>query len=192
MRNRKRIALGAVGATVALAAAVGVAGAVTILTPASADQPAAGTARGETVVTFTEGAVSALGPLSPAGARPGAFGLSPSGLAVEGVFPIVGNSKNGVIDHVGGLTLRDGSSILTLRNYKIDTNTGVLTANGFANGSNLSRIDFLNVTPTAAAPGCAVSANLTLAKPAADALTLLFGAPDLTGAAIGTACVNPR
>ena len=187
MTINKRIAAG----VAAVAVALGAAGIAYVVTPANADQNRP-QAKGSTVVTFTEGAVDALGPLSPTAARPGAFGLSPSGLAVEGAFPIVGNAKGGVIDHVGGLTLTDGTDILTLRNYKIDTNAGVLTANGFVNGASSAGSTSSRLQLTPAQPGCDASADLTLAPAAAGALTALFDAPDLTGAAIGTACVDLR
>ena len=186
--NRKQRIVAGISAT---ALAVGAVGAAVAVTAASAE-PNRPTAKGSTTVTFTDGALSALGPLSPRAARPASLGASGNGLSVQASFPIVGNSKNGVIDHVGGLTLSSGTTVLTLRNYQIDTNTGVLTANGFVNGAKVGRIPFLDVALTAPAAGCDASANLTLDGVAADALTLLFGAPDLTGAAIGTGCVDYR
>lgn len=162
------------------------------VTPANNPTTPNGNARGLTVVTFSETAVGALGALNPTGAKPGVFGLNASGEAVQGAFPIVGNGRGGVIDHVGGLTFTDGDATLTLRGYRIDTTTGILSATAIVQGQRGATIDFLTVTPKAAAAGCAVSADLELAKPAADALTLVFGVPDLTGAPIGTACVTPR
>jgi len=199
------VALGAVGVAIAItpANAEPTSSAASTSTVQSASDQSAnvqsaspervqGKARGTTVVTFTEGAVAALAPLNPSAFKPGAFGFDANDQTVQGVFPIVGNAKAGVISHVGGLTLTDNNSIVTLSNYKIDTNKGVLTANGFVNGAKLTRINFLNVELTKPTSGCDASANLTLAAPAAKALSAVFDAPDLTGAAIGTACINFR
>ena len=190
MTRKQRLAAG-ITAVAAVAAAAGAAGIASAVGPADGDRqtPRAG---GSTVVNFTDSAVEALSPLNPTGNKPGAFGISPSGLAVQAVLPVVGNSSDGTIEHVGGLTLTDGTNILTLRNYTIDTTSGVLTASGFVNGSKLGKVDFLDVELTDPATGCDASANLTLAAPAADALTALFDAPNLTGADIGTACVDLR
>jgi hypothetical protein len=124
--------------------------------------------------------------------KPGVFGLTAYGLAVQAVFPIVGKPDSGIIKHTGGLSFTDGQSTLVLRNYVINTTSGVLTAKGRVDNVNLGRVPFLNVELTAPAQGCDASANLTLATPAAQALTKIFGAPDLSGAAIGTACINFR
>jgi hypothetical protein len=161
-------------------------------TPAGDAVTPKGNARGSTVVTFSEPAIEALGPLNPTGAKPGVFGLTASGEAVQAAFPIVGNGRGSVIDHVGGLTFTDGDATLTLRGYRIDTTTGILSATAIVPGQRGATVDFLTVTPTGSTLDCAVSADLALAKPAADALSLVFDVPDLTGAPIGTACVNPR
>ncbi len=68
----------------------------------------------------------------------------------------------------------------------------MVTAKAVVPGQRAATVDFLALAPAAAEPGCAVRAQLTLAKPAADALSLVFGVDDLTGAPIGTACVTPR
>lgn len=146
-------------------------------------------AGGYTVVRFTEAAVEALGPLEPTGVKPGAFGLSPTGLGVEAAFPITGDATDGVIEHTGALALRSDIGALTLGDYRIDTAKGVLTATATIQGQAPTTIEFLTVAPTEPATGCDVSANVTLTKQAADALTLVLGAPDLTGAPIGNACV---
>ena len=207
MTNMKRIA----AITAAAAVAVGTVGLVLVVAPANADQTqsqtvatntapaaaevenvAARSARGSTVVTFNANAIAVLSPLKPKGLKPGVFGLSAYGLSVQAVFPIVGDAQSGVIKHVGGLSFTDGQSTLVLRNYVINTTSGVLTARGRVNNVNLGRVPFLNVALTSAAQGCDASADLTVAAPAAQALTKIFGAPDLTGAAIGTACINFR
>jgi len=208
MKITKRIAAAA-SATALTLAAVGVAIAVT---PAMADpdqmkgaaaanpvtaefkpvEQAQRKARGATVVTLSDSALAALSPLSPEAAQPGVFGLSANGLSAQAVFPVVGSPKNGVINHVGGLTLNDGERSLILRNYSINTTTGVLSASGFIDGGKLAPVAFMDVELTAPAQGCDASANLTMAAPAAQILTGLFDVPDLTGAALGTACIGLR
>ncbi len=149
-----------------------------------------GKARGATTVTLnsgTIGAVVGLG-LTPAAVAPGVLGGNP----LQASFPIVGNSKGGVITHAGGLSLTAGSTSLALTNYNIDTNTGVLTAVAALNGSVVGRIPLFDLGSAPAQSGCAATAELTLDTAAAGALTAIFGAPDLTGADFGSACVAPR
>jgi hypothetical protein len=176
--------------TAGLALAAGAALAVSALAvPANAVSPA-GKARGATTVTLdagTIGAVVGLG-LSPAAAAPGVLGGDP----LKASFPIVGNSKGGIIKHTGGLTLTGGEDTLALTNYWIDTNEGVLTAAAALNGDGLGRIPLFELGSAPASSACAASASLALTSDAAEALTMIFGAPNLTGADFGDACVAPR
>jgi hypothetical protein len=174
--------IGAVAAVATLALSVTI-GSADALTPK-------GKARGATTVTLntaTIGAVVGLG-LTPAAVAPGVLGGDP----LQASFPIVGNLKGGVIKHSGGLSLTAGDKSLALTNYYIDTNTGVLTAAAALNGTDLGRIPLFDLGAAAAQAGCAATAELTLDPAAAGALTAIFGAPDLTGADFGTACVAPR
>lgn len=160
-----------------------------VAAPANAVSPA-GKARGATTVTLntdTIGAVVGLG-LTPAAVSPGVLGGDP----LQASFPIVGNSKGGMIKHTGGLSLSAGADTLALTNYTIDVNTGVLTAKAELNGDSLGRIPLFDLALLPAGAGCAASASLSLSGTAAGALTAIFGAPDLTGADFGTACVAPR
>jgi hypothetical protein len=181
---RRSIATAAVGVLTAGVLATGAAA-------ASADVKPQGKARGATTVTLTEAALGALGPLNPANAKPGVLGADMG--EVKASFPIVGNAKDGVIKHTGGLSLNDGSSYLTLKNYHIVVADGVLTADAYLNDDYLARIDLFDVALDAsAAPGCDASADLTLNATAAGALSAIFGVGDLTGAPIGDACVDFR
>ena len=60
--------------------------------------------------------MSAVAPTGPASA---------SGLAFT--FPIVGRTGDAVIQHVGGLSLTAGETVVTLSNFWIDTDSGVVT-----------------------------------------------------------------
>ena len=167
-------------ATLALSVTVGSANAIT----------PTGKARGATTVTLnttTIGAVVDLG-LTPAALAPGVLGGDPQ----QASFPIVGNAKDGIIKHTGGLSLTAGSTSLALTNYYIDTKTGVLTAAAALNGTELGRIPLFDLGAAPADSRCAASAELTLNTAAAAALSAIFDAPDLTGADFGTACVAPR
>lgn len=175
-----RIATVAAVATLAMSFTVGSANAIA----------PKGKARGATTVTLntgTIGAVVGLG-LTPAAVAPGVLGGNP----LQASFPIVGNSKGGIITHTGGLSLTAGSKSLALTNYHINTNTGVLTAAAALNGTDLGRIPLFDLGSAPAQNGCAATAKLTLGTTAAGALTAIFSAPDLTGADFGTACVTPR
>ena len=159
-----------------------------VAAPANAVSPA-GKARGATTVTLdtdTIGAVVGLG-LTPAAVSPGVLGGDP----LQASFPIVGNSKGGMIKHTGGLSLSAGADTLALTNYTIDLNTGMLTAKADLNGDSLGRIPLFDLGP-AAVPGCVTAASLSLTADAADALTAIFGVPNLRGADFGDACVAPR
>jgi hypothetical protein len=174
----KRVSIVAAIAAIAAFAAGGSAGAV---------------ARGTTSVDLEPATidvvVNVLG-LSPAAVTPGQL----SGL--EASFPIVGNAKDGVIKHVGGLSLSDGETTLKLTRYFIDTNVGQLTAVASVDDVRVGRIPLFDVTLIAPAAGCAASADLALTSDAAGALDAIFDLPvepeDLTGADFGTACVAPR
>jgi hypothetical protein len=178
-----------------LARAVAVAAAATLALFATAGGASAvaptGHARGVTTVTLntdTIGAVVGLG-LTPAPVGPGVLGGSP----LQAAFPITGAvGKGGIIKHVGGLSLTAGATQLTLTNYWIDLNRGVLTAVAAVNGTEVGRIDLFDLGPAEPQSGCAATAELTLDTAAAGALTAIFDAPNLTGADFGTACVAPR
>ena len=96
--------------------------AVTVLATV-APASAAPTTKGKTVVTLdtvAAGVITGLGvgvaPTGPASA---------SGLAFT--FPVVGRTGDAVIQHVGGLSLTAGSTVVTLSNFRIDTSTGVVS-----------------------------------------------------------------
>jgi len=151
-----------------------------------------GKARGATTVTLDQGTIGAvvgLG-LSPAPASPGVLGTD--GADLKASFPIVGNMNDGKIKHTGGLTLTGGGTVLSLTNYTIDTNSWVLTAAAAVDGEDVGRIPLFDLDATPTQSGCAANASLSLTDTAAAALTAVFGAPDLTGAPFGTACVAPR
>jgi hypothetical protein len=149
-----------------------------------------GKARGTTVVTFDDGAISVLAAVSPSAIRPGSFAITSDEAAVVSKFPIVGNPASGTIKHVGGLTFTDGPNTVTLLNYEI-TGTS-LKALAFVNGERVGNVDFLTLSPKTASGPCDAAADLTLAAPAAFALSSAFGIGDLTGATIGSACVDLR
>jgi hypothetical protein len=149
-----------------------------------------GQARGTTVVTFDSGAIQVLGAFSPSSIRPGSLSQPADDAPVVSSFPIVGNPASGTIRHVGGLTFTDGPNTVTLLNYSITGAT--LTAQAFVNGAPVGQIDFLTLDPTTPAGTCDATADLTLAAPAGFALASAFGIADLTGAAIGSACVDIR
>lgn len=159
---------------------------------AAASVAPTGKARGATTVdlnTDTIGAVVDLG-LTPAPVHPGALGAHGDDLLAS--FPIVGNLSGGVIKHTGGLSLSTEDTRLTLTNYWIDTNEGVLTAYAEVDGAAVGRLPLFDLGAAPARSGCAATASLALSAEAAGALTAVFGAPNLTGADFGDACVSPR
>ena len=156
-----------------LALALATATLVAVAAPASA----APTTKGQTVVTVDGGLAGALMGLGvEVGVVKPAYGKG-SGVA----FPIVGNSARGVIKHVGGLTLFDGRTTVSLTNYWIDG--AVIT--GIVNGGD--RVPLFDVT----APGGVITLDLT--DIAAGALNAAFGVTALSGSTkVGTATIQTR
>ncbi len=170
-------------------AAIGVLGSVGT---AGADVMPHGKARGATIVTLNQqtiGAVVDLG-LTPAPVTPGVLGMH--GDELQAAFPIVGGLRGGIIKHTGGLSLTADDTVLTLTRYAIDSNTGQLIASASVNGAEVGRVPLFDLGGAPPANGCGATASLALSSDAAGALTAVFGAPDLTGADFGTACVAPR
>ena len=105
------------------------------------------------------------------------------------------NAKGGIIKHTGGLSLSTDDTMLTLTNYFIDLRdmkNPVLTAIATVNGDTIGRIQLFDLGAAPVQAGCAATASLSLASEAAGALTMIFGAPNLTGKDFGDACVAPR
>ena len=143
--------------------------------------------RGDTTVALngaTISAVEGLG-LTPAALFPGSLNAA----VPSATFPIVGEVRNGMIAHSGGLSLSNGAKTLDLLNFIIDTNTNVLTAFASVNGAAVGRVALFDLGAAPAQLGCAATASLSLDAAAAGALTSVFGAPTLTGTNFGTACV---
>lgn len=102
-----------------LGAALAVAVVLATVAPASA----APTKKGQTVVTLDPTAAGVITGLGVAVAPTGP--ASASGLAFT--FPVVGRTGDAVIQHVGGLSLTAGETVVTLSNFSIDTGTGVVS-----------------------------------------------------------------
>jgi hypothetical protein len=162
---------------------------------ASATVAPQGVARGATTVTLNQGTIGAvvgLG-LTPAPVKPGVLGMS--GEDLQASFPIVGSLKGGVIKHTGGLSLSTEDTALELTNYFIDLRDAehpVLTALATVNDDEVGRITLFDLGAAAPRPDCAATASLSLDQQAADALTMIFGVPNLAGTDFGTACVAIR
>jgi hypothetical protein len=179
-----------------IAVAVAVSAFVASVGASAATVAPQGHARGTTTVTLDQGTIGAvvgLG-LTPAAVKPGMLGTDGGDLLAA--FPIVGNLKSGVIKHTGGLSLSAGGDVLALTNYAIDLRDPrhpVLRAMATWNGDELGRIVLFDLGAAPAGFACGgVAASLSLDAEAAGALHVLFGAPNLTGAHFGTACVVPR
>jgi hypothetical protein len=179
MRTRPRFA------ALAAATALTLGGTAAVATSATAAAPN-GQARGYTSVTLTADAAAAiLGPLGGGVLKPGAVDLSAGSVG----FPIVGNSKGGVIKHTGGLSF-SGENVVEIRNFWIDTSkigmADTLTADVYVNGDYVARAPIFNVSG---------ALQVSLSHFAAGALSeLVLGDPDAIpgGFVIGTAAVNPR
>jgi PEP-CTERM motif len=136
--------------------------------------------------------LSAAPTLTGLGLTFGPFGTASAVTGAGGIptvtFLITGGSVNDVtgkalIQHSGsGLQFSAGSNVLRIGDFVINTTTNVLTGSVIANGgSPLANVPLFNI-------GNGLSLSLT--SEAAGAFTTVFGAPNLTGAAIGTATTN--
>jgi PEP-CTERM motif len=102
-------------------------------------------------------------------------------------FLVTGGSVNDVtgkaiIMHMGsGLNFTAGTNALRISDFLINTTTNVLTGKVQFGTTTLTDVPLFNI-------GAGLS--LTLTSQAAGAFTSVFGAPNLTGAAIGTADTN--
>ena len=105
--------------TVTLGVALAAAAALATIAPANA----APRTKGQTVVTLDAAAAGVLTGLRVSVAPTGP--ASASGLAFT--FPVVGRTGDAVIQHVGGLSLTAGDTVVTLSNFWIDTSTGVVS-----------------------------------------------------------------
>ena len=105
--------------SVTLGAALALAAVLATVAPASA----APTKKGQTVVTLDAAAAGVITGLGVAVAPTGP--ASASGLAFT--FPVVGRTGDAVFQHVGGLSLAAGDTVVTLSNFSIDTGTGVVS-----------------------------------------------------------------
>ncbi len=183
MPRSRRIAGALAAAAVAVPAGVAA-------TPAVADDDH--DAGGVTTVVLNPQLVPVLvDTLKVAPIAPGTL-TTPGGVA-QVAFPI-SEIEDGVVSHKGGLRFQPvGGGVLKVKNFKVDTNTGLLTARAKLNGDRIKgRVPVFRLGPAqpinGATPACSgIAAGLTLTEQAASAL----GAPSFAGAFVGDACVAP-
>lgn len=102
-------------------------------------------------------------------------------------FLITGGSRNEttgdlLVRHDGsGLDFTAGGNSLRIGDFLIDTTNSVVRGTAVANGTSIGVVPLFDI---------ASGLTLTLTSQAAGAFTSVFGAPDLTGATIGTADVS--
>jgi len=185
-RTLTRFGAVAAGAALAVASTAGVAA-------ASSHGPghAPRHARGTTTIVLDATTVAKL---TTAGIT--AAALKPARLdakTLTATFPIVGNMKRGFVSHVGGLSLSNSTTKVTLRNFIVNTRAGTVSAFGTVKGSGGGRLTVFDLASAPSQTGCAVTAQLNLDATAGAALAKAFPAlGDLTGASVGVACVVPR
>ena len=144
---------------------------------------------GMTTVALDSGTLATLQSLFTIGTVPPTMLTMPEGVATVD-FPITGgDTSTGMIQHSGGLSLTAvstpsgvGTEVVT-QNYLIDLNTNKLSAEVIVNGGT----PLMNVPLFDIGAGDALTVDATLGSE----LVTLFGVPNLTGAAIGTATVSP-
>ena len=157
-------------------AAMVIAAVSTVATVAPA--AAAPTKKGQTVVTLSSGAAALLGELGVAVGTTGPAYPSGTGIA----FPVVGRTGDAVIQHVGGLSFTGGGTTVTVENFWIDTETGVVS--GVVDDS--VRVPLFTLGASTAA-----GVSLLLTGVAADYLNEAFGVTDFAeGVVIGYGAPN--
>ena len=138
---------------------------------------------GTTTVTLDTGTVGALTGLG--------FGIAPvtnatlGGVPLAATFPITGGDTTTAITHSGGLAFTKSGSTADVQNFIINLSgaqAGIITGQLVAGGSTTNGVSLFDIGS---------GLNLTLNAQLAGILSSAFGVPNLTGAAIGTAAVNP-
>jgi hypothetical protein len=99
-------------------------------------------------------------------------------------FPITGGTPT-VIDHSGGLDLTKKNSPANIQDFVIDLDTNILSGLFTSNGVYISGVDFFDLSWNG------VTYDMTLDSQLAGILKRAYGAPNLTGAIIGTATITP-
>jgi hypothetical protein len=99
-------------------------------------------------------------------------------------FPITGRTPT-VIDHSGGLDLTKNNSPANIQDFVINLDTNILSGLFTANGVYVSGVDFFDLSWNG------VTNEMTLDSRLAGILNRAYGAPNLTGAIIGTATITP-
>ena len=123
--------------------------------------------------------------------KPGTLSTTKRGKAVL-AFPITDVEADRV-EHAGGLRFRPiGGGSLRITGFDVELDDGVLDAHTRLNGKRLGEVDIFDLGETqrihGKKAGCdGIAAGLYLTEEAAGAL----GAPQLEGAFIGNACVQP-
>ncbi len=134
------------------------------------------------------------------------FGITQVGTDDQGdtifIFAVSGgeldDSLAGTIEHDGvGVDLTNGMSVLSLRDFLIDTTTQTISAQVFLNDVFVAAApifefnvsELVDITDLFALGSPTLS--LTISSAAAGVLTDVFGAPDLTGAQFGLAATAP-
>lgn len=157
-------------------AALVIAAVSTVATVAPA--AAAPTKKGQTVVTLSSGAAALLGELGVAVGTTGPAYPSGTGIA----FPVVGRTGDAVIQHVGGLSFTGGGTTVTVENFWIDTETGVVS--GIVD-------DTVRVPLFTLGASTPQGVSLLLTGVAADYLNEAFGVTDFAeGVVIGYGAPN--
>jgi hypothetical protein len=99
-------------------------------------------------------------------------------------FPITGGTPT-VIDHSGGLDLTKKNSPANIQDFVTDLDTNILSGLFTSNGVYISGVDFFDLSWNG------VTYDMTLDSQLAGILKRAYGAPNLTGAIIGTATITP-
>ena len=99
-------------------------------------------------------------------------------------FPITGGTVT-VIDHSGGLDFTKDNSPAHIQDFVIDLNTNILSGLFTTDGVYLAGVDFFDLSWNS------VAYDMTLDSQLAGILNRAYGAPNLTGAIIGTATITP-
>jgi PEP-CTERM motif len=142
---------------------------------------------GATSVTLTAaptltGLGLAFAPFGTASAVTGAGGIPTVTFLVTGGTVNDATGKAMIMHNGSGLRFTAAGKVLTIGDFLINTTTNVLTGTVVAaGGSPLTNVPLFNI-------GNGLSLSLT--SQAAGAFTTVFGAPNLTGAAIGTASTS--
>jgi hypothetical protein len=145
---------------------------------------------GSTTLKPNASTFEALADLGVSVAPTGPAKVTNKGIAFRITGAKLDDDLTGKIKHKGGLKFESSSAMLKVKNFIIKIGNRKAKLFAFAGDAKIRLLDLdLNKAKVKNGGATVKGVRATLAKPAAEALSATFHAPDLTGAKVGKATV---